>query len=550
MALRMIPQPENVDTKLFTHQKINVHRMEQFEGTKQIPLNDETTIETNVGILGDAPGSGKTLTILALIARNKVRYNPIYQTKVQVCSNMDGSIRIVKKITIPCINTTLIVVPSSLCNQWASEIKRTKLKSVTITRQSDFHKIREESEVVICSTNMYNTFIEYLENQSPFGICFHRFVLDEMDSAYIPNMKHVNACFKWFVSATFQHTLDTINRSRKNHMMKIAFHQILSSEYKRNDVIQAITIISEPKYLAEAKIPSEYKVVHYEIPDAPLIGALHQHLGDDLVAMIEAGNIAGAVSALGGNGSNKNIAELLRDKATKAVQEAEYKVSIYDGHQKTDWERRLKEAKIKLGEIGEKIEEIKSGSCFLCTQEPMKNPILLECCQKLVCAKCIATWLRSNKTCPFCRSENPEIIYQEDEKVDMEVDPDVVIQNPVTKIDHMINICLNSEKVLLFASYEEQFGAICSSLRERKITHSTVSGTPKQRNESIQGYMVGDTRVLVLNSRENGAGLNLQKTRDVIIWNTMEPDLFLQVVGRVVRIGCDHQVTVHKLYNS
>ena len=81
---------EQITVKLFNHQLLSIQDMEERENKRKIIYNHDTvnnaynlpfrnngryTINTNFSILGNDPGSGKTLISLALIARDKMSYD-------------------------------------------------------------------------------------------------------------------------------------------------------------------------------------------------------------------------------------------------------------------------------------------------------------------------------------------------------------------------------------------------------------------------------------------------------------------------------------------
>jgi len=48
-------------------------------------------------------------------------------------------------------------------------------------------------------------------------------------------------------------------------------------------------------------------------------------------------------------------------------------------------------------------------------------------------------------------------------------------------------------------------------------------------------FATGDIRVLCMNARHVGAGLNLEATTDVVLYHRMNTELEKQVIGRAVR---------------
>ena len=65
----------------------------------------------------------------------------------------------------------------------------------------------------------------------------------------------------------------------------------------------------------------------------------------------------------------------------------------------------------------------------------------------------------------------------------------------------------------------------------------------------IDNYVNGDLNILMLNSKYNGAGINLPTTTDIIIYHRLNKELEKQVVGRALRLGrpLDSKLVIHNL---
>lgn len=555
-TFKLVPQPENMSLQLFPHQRANIFSMEQFEREKKVSFSNNEVVESNVGILGDPPGTGKTHAILGLICRNKMKWGqPWIEKKFRCYSSTDGSIQITRTETLLCLDTTLIVTPLSITDQWASEIQRsTNLTYKMVTRRSEIDHL-EKYDIVICTINMYNDLAEKYKE-----FCFKRFVYDEMDSSYIADMQNINASFLWFVSATFAEIHATLYRTRREHFMKKIF-----STANHVHLINAITITTTPKLRSLRPVPVDFENVYYNINPAPVIRHLGDQMDQELIEMIDAGNIRDAIRHLGGTEDDSNVADVMRRRATAKVREAERKVEEYSERRQEDlrvqWEARLIEARRSLSNIEERISAIELDDCTLCSEE-MKAPTLLGCCQNIACGHCIATWVRTNRSCPFCRNGNPHLTHLRSQEVHGESkesgesgeSDNSERKQPVRlngdKFSLLVQIASIGKKVLVFASYGNQFADICNTLKARNISYSLLNGSTSHRKAVIDAYINGTTNVLILNSRENGAGLNLQVTTDIVMWHSMTEPLTRQIIGRALRYGISHRLIVHNFFNQ
>jgi len=545
IILKVAKQPKNLDIQLFAHQLSNIWNMEQMEKNKYTILPDGNILEGSIGVLGDPPGTGKTLTVIGLICRDKMKWDDqTINFKSQLGSNNNGSIRIIKEIPLVCIRTTLIVTPLSIFHQWEDEIKHTNLSYKMIDKRSDCYNI-EKYEIVVCTVNMYNDIVLKYQN-----VCFKRFIYDEMDSSYIKKMAHINAGFSWFVSATFSQLLSQFRQARKDHYMKKLFLNIFSDIYSANSLLESITIRSTEKLRSLRPIPFEYKSMYYEVCRAPIVRELKDHMNQDLMQMIDSGNIKDAIRYLGGTENDSNIAELIRRNAYEKVQEAKVKVSKYEGQQLEKWIQRLSEAERTLASIEDRIKNIEMENCTLCREE-MKNPTLLGCCQNIACVRCLVMWMKNRISCPYCRNENPALIHlssyshkdQDEEKIPINTVPG-------DKFGFLEKIAASSKKLLIFATHDNQFREIATCLKRKNISFSLLSGSVNRRQSMLNEYITGNTRVLILNSRMNGAGLNLQITTDIIMWHLMPLHLTKQIIGRALRYGINHTLVVHKFFHQ
>ena len=65
--------------------------------------------------------------------------------------------------------------------------------------------------------------------------------------------------------------------------------------------------------------------------------------------------------------------------------------------------------------------------------------------------------------------------------------------------------------------------------------------------EKITSFKNGKIQVIFLNSKNNGAGINLQEATDIILYHEMNENIIKQIIGRANRIGRTDKLFVHHL---
>ena len=118
-----------------------------------------------------------------------------------------------------------------------------------------------------------------------------------------------------------------------------------------------------------------------------------------------------------------------------------------------------------------------------------------------------------------------------------------------TKIESLISIIKNKPegKFLVFSEYDNSFQELIEEINNNNITHSNICGSGGQIKNIINKYKSGEIKVLFLNAKHYGSGMNLQMSTDIVIYHKMTKDLEMQVIGRGQRLGRTEALTVHHL---
>ena len=223
-SVPMVSQPENLDISLFPHQLSAIKMLETREKSQEIKIDNNTFVETNVGIYSDMTGYGKTLSIIGLILRDKMEWDikQLYK-KIYIKSIYGNGIITKKNIKYyERNNCDLVVSNQSLIRQWKKELSHSNLKVFIVTRKKQIEfLIPDNYDVIIISYTMYNTLVTKFNN-----IAWKRFIFDEPTHTHIPSMRNIIAGFYWFISANSRIIVLVTILGYHHHIFYISFRPI------------------------------------------------------------------------------------------------------------------------------------------------------------------------------------------------------------------------------------------------------------------------------------------------------------------------------------
>lgn len=552
-SVRMVPQPKRLNVRLFDHQLASIYQMEKLEREqvveREVPPGEHrgTTMqtETRLGINADPTGYGKTLSMIGMILRDKMAWDmdtPF--TSEKITTESAGLIRSRVVSRYDKLPATMILVSPSILIQWESELRRTDLIISTVATKKDVDDIdATESDVVLVTTGMYN----YLA-RSYSRYAWKRLIFDEPGHARVPGMKDIRAGFYWFVTATPNAITIKHRNCRGSFIKKIIGDNWCEFEEQFGDLI----IRNNEDFVRSSFVMPTSEHYYYRCFQ-PLSNTVDGLVPPIITTMIEAGNIEGAITALGGK-KTRNIVELVRKKKLEELEQAEHKIRMYkireDKEQVKTWISRQTHIQTQLSELKIRIKGMLEGHCLICREE-LKDPVLEPSCQNLFCGECLFAWLKRSKTCPICRVDIllSDLIYVNTKEEDSHTYCDSKIDLPKTKIEKIIEL-INSNKngkFLVFSTYDASFQPICRVLEKNKIKYALLKGSSKTRQKSIDGFKKGQIQVIFLNSNFNGAGINLQETTDLILYHKMSQVARRQIIGRAERIGRKEPLRIHHL---
>jgi len=557
-----VVQPRGMEKTLFPHQLLAIQKMEEREKEKTVSYT-HYAIESCVGIYADITGFGKTLSILGLMTRDSMEWN-LEQDHIHssiLCVYGHGSILKKSLLFFKRIPTNLVVASTIILRQWEEELNHTTLRHSLFTSKRKVTNLDPlEYDVVLVAPQCFNTLMERFPNYA-----WKRFIFDEPSTTKIPGMRPIIAGYIWLLTATPDMLLYT-TRNSSNFMSSIF------STYMDYTLYKNLIVKNEDSFVKQSySLPPLYHKYHtcYQ----PVYNAVQNMISDNILAMISAGNVEGAVKSLGGN-STSNIYDLVRFEKVEGLEECERKLLRFerlgDEERVKRWKSRKDNLLRELEEFNHRIALLLSeNTCHICFEKNVQ-PILVTCCQNMFCGSCILQWLQNHNSCPLCRKSitTENIFYiqspssspssscrtdKEEAENDTEtrkMEKEKRCRKFQTKMNVIVDLILDrgkEGKFIIFSSYDESFEPLCYLLHDHGIHYTQLQGRNESRSKQIIDFKRGEMTVLFLTSIHDSAGMNLQESTDVILYHPTSEDLETQIIGRAYRVGRNTPLHVHHL---
>jgi SNF2 family DNA or RNA helicase len=531
-------QPTNFRRSLFPHQLKNISIMEVLEREKRIKIDNYNYIDTRLGVLADKTGYGKTASVIGLLIRDKMEWELSTKFENETLSQFSkNNLVIAKKRSFHTrINCNIVLVPDSIAFQWEEELAYSDLKYLIVNQPQRLKRTIDGMEVIVITPKFFNLFLVKYRN-----VAWKRFIFDEPGNIKVPSMNEVIAGFYWFITATLGKIHQTHNKCATSFM-----HTFLSGYEYEWWLLNKLTIKNTDELLEISfNSPPIHHKEYYTINKT--FSVVKKYASEMVTQMISAGNITGALEALGGKPTDnlfdllkitkENKILLLKDKIEKCSLEKQQKTI-------KKYKAEIEKIEKQIIEIQSYYEQILGSDCLIC-YEQLKNPVMEPVCEALFCGACLLTWLKVRSTCPHCRSEidTGKLYYVETEKEEKNVN---ILKD---KLDILFEILESKPegRFIIFSSYDQSFKNIVSAFQNKYIPFVQAKGPSKTIENNLKRFKAGEVKILLLNSNYNGAGINLQETTDVVLYHKMDSNTEIQVIGRANRIGRTEPLTVHHL---
>lgn len=558
-----------------------IHLYEEYN-RRHFQYKNHYKVTTNIGVLGDIVGYGKTLVALSIIASVPTREIHRNSTIVHSYNGSLSKANIQVECDMAPVNnertlfeTTLIVVPRGpVYTQWKNALEaNTKLNYFSIDDlscikkkcppQGSSHDVLkaffEKYDSVLIKNTTLQTMLTYYNNNpyvpSPI-LGYARIMIDEAPDI-ISKTLLMEFRFMWFITATYKQMIGQYYRSSS---LGIAMKEILTSRERMN----AIMVKCQKEFVMKSFIVPSYKTQIHRCIMPRYMTIIQPFLTDNIIQLVNANDISGAIRELGGTTETEdNIVGLVSKKIERDIFNKEREKQYVEG---LDMDQSMKDNRLRLLDddlaklrkkkldLEERISTITKDGCSICYNE-LDSPILLSCTH-IFCGQCILKWievneasenLRINKVCPTCRQPiHKDKLIGIVKKKESNKQPK---KEGMTKLEKVIDIISSKSdgRFLVFSQYDSTFKEIRDELKARDITSCELKGSTSVMLNHLENFKKGIIRVILLNTHYAGSGIDISCATDVILFHHMG-EVSKQAIGRAQRVGRSSPLTVHKLY--
>ena len=567
-------QPEGVLLGLKPHQLTSIHKMMLMESQSNVVYNVNglrwTVADATVGILADRPGYGKTLTVLGLIASND---NIVYPSNRQVISrdlwagqnySVRHEIREPENYNPEFITATLIVAPHGpVFQQWLTAITTsTTLTCFAVGKTADLKHVPTALQpakeflsgfdIVLVSGTYYPALRQH--TLQPGLKYWKRVVIDEAHSIVTGRrrMVEVTSRFAWFVTGT-----------PANLMYPSSTGYIRYSWPYMHEHYKYLTVRNKEEYVVQSFTLPPNIVRQYICKDMYRLDTVRGFASPAVMEMLNANDLTSALGALNGRDGD-DIMELIAKDLKTDIANKKIEIEAVERQILAERDKRLRLERLtgdlnsmeeRYKNIKERLESFEEHECSICCCN-FTDPVTLQCTH-VFCGECILKWVKMQMNrrplCPECKDPiNLSAIVRltgEAASSSSEARPTMPQLTKDEVVLHLIK-SRPEAKFLVFAKHDGCFYKLKTMLDAQHIPSKQLKGQPSYQNKVLDDFKSGALRVIMLNSRYSGSGIDLHYASDIVLYQKFDEGTTTQVVARADRVGRTSQLNIHKLYHS
>lgn len=537
-----------IKTRLYPHQATMVRAMYAHrEKLTRGFLSDNQAINGKLGIVADAPGTGKTLSVLSYLSGYSDSFPSL------TCELTNQSTKFFYSHDMFQVSeknsTNLIIVPHALFSQWRNEItKHTTMKYYAVEtrrqlRGEECTKTMLESDVVLTTNKCYKYVQEYATEH---GIQWNNIVIDEASSIYMTSSDPpLRFQFLWLVTSNWLPLLfknPTMSKNDLYHLRdRVTMHPDLREWLMDNEIVHYESHLVSSAFLKDY-LPFYHKKKYYLIlrnSNATLQASMA--LPDSHTELCACRpNVS--LYSLGTYFQARNKTPTISVERVPYIMQAlgipAMSLHAFVSHQDSHTKERIQQ-------------KAQERDCMICLDKA-EHPTIVNCCYNLYCGRCLITNTILNKKCPTCR----EVLGPEN--LCCLTDLSTTNQTPLSfPTKSKMETCLEllqanqDKKIIIYTAFDNIYYQMFDDLDKMGMKAERIENNLFSLLKTIKNFQEGQTNILFVSNVDLIRGLSLTTTSLLIFYHELSSSEWKQVLFHSAqRLGRVHPLQVLHLHSE
>lgn len=438
-------------------------------------------------------------------------------------------------------NCTILLTHPNNIDDWKYNFEGKNIKYIHYNKKTTRDFDTRENCVIVVTPKLLYFLIQH---------CFHRLAVQRIflyDPELLPSyaIPQITYGFLWILSSEPVYLL---NLPKSNFLYHFLPPNIDSKIFNSLEICKDLKIQDTLKQIHN--LPN-YNLHKHTCRDE-MYKIMHGILDDDIYELLHKGQIKEVLEHLNCISNCNNIWDYIHEKIQNDIDEIKMKLKNYKNItdkkslELTNLKKNIETLETKKEKLNEKMKEYRTvNECILCL-EFMEQPILVYCCQNIICWKCIEKWIKVNNCCPYCRAilHNDDIIslkypiqQTNSEKKDCTTETKnkinfVKLDTRKNKIFQIIESNLN-EIVFFYSEVDEVTQTIISFCTSQSIVYEHFNDI---KNQDIQELQKKGLCVILLEDYQDLIGYQFPFVNHFISYSYLKKFIYKFICSRFYRL--------------
>jgi len=508
--------------------------------------NGNTIIQSKVGVFNYPIGFGRKQIISNLLRKPLKNWNENELFEFEILEKLHCQGQIVKKniITSKKTNFSILLCQNYNITLWKETLEMNNVACIAFTKKSNLQQYENDKKHYVILTTP-NCLLFLLQN------FFHRKAIQRFiicDPEFL-KLKYISTTMlfygmTWIVCS---HPNWIIYNPDKKHFVYNFISDKIDIMLFRSLFICDEVNINKQLY-TDCNLPPYEKIKHKCRESMFVI--LKGTLDNEMYKLLEAGHIKRVLEKLNEMGSFNNILDYIQEKLENDIEEANLKIQkkMFENEDYKELEEFKNDLIKKKNNLQTKIEEYQENNeCVICNNS-LKEPILLYCCQNIICGKCIFDWLNQSQHCPYCRSilHNDDLISLK-YKLNAKSKKNYNFKKLLTKQNKIVEILQNyNDKCIVFYSESNEIVQIITTFcNENNLAWNTFQGSNKEKSSLFQKFQNKDFNILIITDKMDFIGFSFPFVDHFIQYSRLEESVYEYIFNKFYRLGRTEKFHLH-----